>query len=720
MDLSSRIGADEFGWGLAHLCALHRVPFDLALTGQQIPPPYTLRKLLEALQALGFKTAVKKFKPARLGDQVFPCLALRLGPSVSAGTNDTIAEPAPPSFSLVLQCDGHKVLFVSPGDQAPVTLPLAEFCALICAELILCVPRAAALVDPDQTAINATTFGLHSFVPELLKHRAIWRDVLASSLAIQLLALATPLFTQVIIDKVVVHHTRSTLLVLGLALAVFMLFTAAMSWLRQYLVLHTGNRVDAVLGAKVFNHLLGLPPRYFEQRATGVVVARLQSVETIREFIASAAVTLILDLPFMLIFLAVMLHYSVPLTVLSSAILFVIVALSVMVAPALRRRLNTQFLLGARNQAFVTEHIAGMETVKSLQFEPLLAERYGQQLAEQLQASFRTKLLANSYHALANLLEQTMTLAVLCYGAWLVMSTTEFTIGMLVAFQMFASRLAQPLLRLVGLWQQFQQVHIAIARLGDVLNAPLEPYSVAPLREHRGPGHIVLRELAFRYADHLPLLYRDLSFALQPGRVVALVGASGAGKSTLAKLLQGFYQPTQGRIEIDGRDIRHLGANELRMYFGVVPQETVLFSGSVYDNLILANPHASFEQVMAACRCAEIHDTIERLPQGYRAELGERGVGLSGGQRQRIAIARALLKGPKVLIFDEATSSLDTDTAQQLAHTINSLKGKVAVLFIAHRIPGGLQVDEVVKLGAVDGQDGPHFQVITPDTEHRS
>jgi ATP-binding cassette, subfamily B, bacterial HlyB/CyaB len=619
----AHIGDDVLAWTLANFCALHRRPFDPSLALQRYPPPHTIGKLVRSFTGYGFKSEVLRVAPAHLPGLPVPYLATMYVPSESQVTASHILERI--DTVLVLRCDGNRVLTMAPHEAAPRTLSMPEFLETFAGHVVLATPQDAGIADPDGPAL-IQKFGFSWFVPELLKHRSIWRDVLLSSLTIQLMALATPLFTQVIIDKVIVHQTQSTLIVLGIALATFMLFTAAMSWVRQYLVLHTGNRVDAVLGARVFAHLLDLSPRYFEQRSTGVVVARLQAVESIREFIASAAITLILDLPFLLIFLAMMLHYSLPLSALSGGILALVLLLSVLVAPLFRRRLNAQFLVGARNQAFVTEYIAGMETVKSLQFEPVLKERYDTMLAELLHASFRAKQLGNTYHTIANALEQAMTLAILCYGAYLVMNSTDFTIGMLVAFQMFASRLSQPLLRLVGLWQQFQQAHIAVARLGDVLNAPPEPSNIATLRDHRGPGRVELRDLAFRYAEHLPFLYRGLQLDLKPGRVVALIGASGVGKSTLAKLLQGFYQPSHGQILIDGKDIRHLGANEIRMYFGVVPQETVLFSGSVYDNLVMANPHATFEQVVAACQRAEIHQTIEQLPQGYRTELGERGV----------------------------------------------------------------------------------------------
>jgi ATP-binding cassette, subfamily B, bacterial HlyB/CyaB len=293
-----------------------------------------------------------------------------------------------------------------------------------------------------------------------------------------------------------------------------------------------------------------------------------------------------------------------------------------------------------------------------------------------------------------------MSLSILCVGAWLAMNEPGFTIGMLVAFQMFASRLSQPLLRMVGLWQEFQQAAIAVKRLGDIMDAPAEPYSALPGRAHTMKGAIEIRNLAFRYSEDLPWLYREFDVEIEPGSFVAIMGPSGSGKSTLAKLLQGFYPPGEGAIRIDGYDVRGLSANELRRYFGVVPQETVLFSGTIYDNLVIADPHASFDDVVVACRLAEVHDVIERLPQGYQTAIGEGGAGLSGGQKQRLAIARALLKRPPILIFDEATSNLDTQTAESFIRTVNRLAGQATVLFITHHLPVAACVDKVVRIGA--------------------
>ena len=708
MSLDLPLASVHFVWALGAISRLNRIPFAAELVAQQFPPPHSFATLLQAAAALGFKAQRHASAANEIQRVPLPCLAVLRPSEASAGRPAEAGAQAgqsrrdnkpPHALAMVVKADAENIVMFEPGAASGATLTTEDFNLRYAGELMLFAQQPKPLSDADAVAGRQGSFGFSWFIPELLKHKAIWRDVMVASFAIQLMGLATPVFTQIVLDKVLVHQTLNTLIVIGIALALFLVFNAGMSWIRQYLVLHTGTRVDAVLGTQVFDHLLKLPPRYYDYRPTGVVVARLHGVETIREFVSGAAVTLLLDLPFLLIVLAVMFHYSWFLSLITLAILAAIMLLSLAVVPLIRKRVNKQFLLGARNQAFVTEYIAGMETVKSLQMEPQLKARYGDYLSSYLRAGFNTRQLSNTYNAAANALEQLLTLLLLVAGAWIVMKNEGFTIGMLVAFQMFAGRMSQPLLRLVGLWQEFQQAAIAVKRLGDIMNAPPEPYSIVPARDNAGQGGIEIRDLSFRYGDNRPYLYRHLELVLRPGACVALMGRSGSGKSTLAKLLQGFYLPTEGQIKIDGRDIRHLATNELRSYFGVVPQETVLFSGTIYDNLIIANPNATFEQLIQACRWAEIHDTIDRLPEGYQTRIGEHGAGLSGGQKQRLAIARALLKRPKILIFDEATSDLDRTTAEQFARTINQLKGKVTMLFISHQLPEGLEVDEVVTLG---------------------
>ncbi len=676
---------ENFVWLAGSLCQLNRVPFDPGLLLQRFPAPHSVGQFIEAARALGLRTGEARLARGDLKSLREPCVGFLKAPA---------SKPA-----ILFKSDGSRLLYFEAGEQNPKTAPLDALEGLFEPDAILVRHEAPAGAERADGAPAAGRFGFRWFWTELLRHRAVWRDVLAASLFIQLIALAMPLGTQVVIDKVVVHQTTSTLVVIAAGLAMFLFFNAGMGWLRQYLVLHTGNRVDAVLGSQVLRHLFRLPLRYFEHRPTGTLVARVHAVETIREFMAGAAVSLVLDLPFLFVFLAVMFWYSWQLSLIALCLLLVIVSISIGITPVLRARLNKQFLLGARNQAFLTEYVAGIETVKSLQMEPRLESRYDDYLAAYLAAGFSTRQLSNTYNVAANALEQAMTLAILCVGALLVMQNDGFTIGMLVAFQMFASRLSQPMLRLAGLWQEFQQASIAVKRLGDIMDAPEEPHSLTPARAGAGKGLVEVRKVAFRYSEEHPVLFRQLSLALKPGRLTVLTGPSGSGKSTLAKLLLGFYQPHDGQILVDGVDVRHLPANELRQYFGVVPQETVLFAGTVFENLIAGNPNAGFNDVVQACRIAEVHDVVEKLPKGYNTEIGEHGVGLSGGQKQRLAIARAVLKRPRLLIFDEATSSLDAQTAERFAQTVNKLKGAATILFIAHQLPRGLAVDEVFALG---------------------
>jgi ATP-binding cassette, subfamily B, bacterial HlyB/CyaB len=730
--LERKLRQDQVVWLFGSVSALYRLPFDAALISQQFPPPYSTATVHQIARSIDLRTAsytraavdwsklplpalafLKCAHPANDDPGAQPIFDADSTARNGVDGQDTTAEPASSDLILILRTEGETITYFQPGATVAETISAEDALARFEQELILIGKEPATTKAGEDNVSGCTTskkeFGFGWFIPELLRHKNIWRDVLLASLFIQLVGLSTPLFTQVIIDKVIAHQTQNTLIVLGIGLVMFMLFTSAMTWLRQYLVLHTGNRIDAVLGSEVFRHLMRLPLPYFEQRPTGTLVARLQGAETIREFVSGAAVTLILDFPFLLIFLTVMFAYSWQLSLIAVGLLTVIAVMSALITPVLRAKINKQFMLGARNQAYLTEYLSGMATVKSLQMEPDVDRKYGDYLAQYLAAGFSTKQVGNTYNVAAGTVEQLMTLSILIFGALLVMQNDGFTIGMLIAFQMFASRMSQPMMRLVGLWQEFQQANIAVKRLGDILDMPMEPYAITPSRESGGKGRLDLANVAFRYSDYHPWLYRNLNIGFKPGHLSVLTGPSGCGKSTLAKLLLGFYHPTDGQIQLDGRDIRHLAANELRQTFGVVPQETVLFSGTIYDNLVMAHPHATFADVIEACKAAEIHDTLDKLPKGYQTEIGERGTGLSGGQRQRIAIARALLKKPKILIFDEAVSNLDQQTAEHFAKTINKLKGKVTMLFITHQIPKGLQVDEVFSFGG-GGEVIPHQQ----------
>jgi len=688
-DVSPTIGRDQFDWAIGSMCRAHSLPFDLTLLRQQFPPPHGLDAIIAAAGALGLRAQRITESFSRLTRIALPCLLLL---SSRAG------RPGGLGLGLLLRIESGYAQVLEPEGTEPQAIALEALGTRYAGEAIGFSPDIQA-PDPDARPTGGG-FGFSWFATELLRHRASWRAVLAGSFAIQLLALGPPLLTQVVIDKVVVHQTPQTLIVIGVSLLIAAVFGALLSWARQYLLLHLGNRVDARLATRLFAHLLSLPPRYFERRSSGTLVARLQGVETIREFLAGAALLLVIELPFALIFVAAMFWYSAVLAWIALGVLAVLAVLAFAIAPELRRRLDRQFLLGARNQAFLTEHIAGMDTVKSLQMEPPLSRRYEANISAYLSAGFRARKLAAGYNVLAQALEQLMSLLVLCAGAWLVMQNSGFTIGMLVAFQMFSGRAAQPLLRMAGLWQEFQQAAIAVRRLADIADAPAEPYSLAPAHSEISDAAIEFESVSFRYAERGAWILDNVTFEVPPGACVAIVGPSGGGKSTLARLLQGFVAPDAGTVRVGGRDLRTLAVNELRSMLGVVPQDTVLFSGAVFDNLALANPRAGFEEIVSACRYAEIHDFIESLPQGYRTQLGEHGAGLSGGQKQRLAIARALLKRPSILLFDEATSQLDAETAEQFGATVRRLRGRVTVLFIAHHVPASLKPDRRLNLGS--------------------
>ena len=509
----------DLAWAFASLCNLLRTPFDARLFLQRFPPPVNVETLRLAAAALGLRARRCTIGQAEVVQQNAPRIALRHAADGSA------------RIALVL-CADHGELLVTERDQAPRRLAYASFAETYEPDLLeIQIPT---VKENEPAEIAHRPFGLWAFVPELLRHRAVWRDVLAASAAMQLIALATPLCSQVVIDKVVVHHAGSTLFVIVSALALFLVANAVLGYLRQYLLLHTGNRIDGALGVRVFEQLLSLPPRYFETRPTGTLVARLHGVETIREFLTGAAASVALDVPFVLIFVAIMAWYSVPLTLLALTLIALLAGLSVALTPALRRRINDQFLAGARNQAFVTEYVSAMDTVKALQMEPLLAAQYASNLDDYLRTTFATRRLANLYSVSASALEQTLTVAILAAGAWLVMTSDAFTIGMLVAFQMFAARLAQPALRLAGLWQEFQQAAIAVRRLGDLMDAPTESYALRPSHLHEGPGRIDIQNLSFAYSNaHLPV-FQNLTIR------IAITPATSSAPATHGRA---FCQP---------------------------------------------------------------------------------------------------------------------------------------------------------------------------------
>lgn len=546
--------------------------------------------------------------------------------------------------------------------------------------------RAIPLVRRFSVEALNKKFGIGWFLPVVIRFKKHLAEVFVGSFFLQAFGLITPLFSQVIIDKVLVHKGLSTLDILVLGLVIINVFEMILSVTRTYLFSHTTNRVDVILGSKLFRHLLALPLPYFEARTVGVTIARVRELETIRSFITGTALTVVLDLLFTVVFIAVMFFYSPKLTLISLLAMPFFIALSVLVTPVLRERLNRKFACNAESQSYLVEMVTGIQTVKSLAIEPQLNGRWEGVLANYVRASFRAGFLGALASSVAQLIQKSSGLAVLWFGARMVMQG-EFTVGQLIAFQMLAGRVTEPILRLATLWQDFQQVRLSIERLGDILNFPAEPDS-SPGRSSSGriQGKVEFENVGFRYRLDGPPVLEEIRLTVEPGSTVGIVGRSGSGKSTLTKLVQRFYVPTVGRLMIDGVDLAQVDPAWLRRQTGVVLQENFLFAGSVRDNIAAVDTAASLDRVIAAAKLAGAHDFILELPEGYDTQVGERGASLSGGQRQRIAIARTLMTDPRILIFDEATSALDYESERIIQKNLRGICRGRTVFIIAHRL----------------------------------
>ncbi len=609
-------------------------------------------------------------------------------------------------FVVVGKATEDRVLVQGQADPRPRTLSLEEFDREWSGRLILLTKRAAL----DDTGRR---FDITWFWGAVHKYRGVLYEVLIASFVIQLFALATPLIFQTVIDKVLVHRGLSTLEVLVAGLALIAIFDATLSGLRSYLFAHTSNRIDVELGARIFRHLLRLPLAYFENRRVGDSVARVREIETIRQFLTSSSITLVLDLMFAAVFLSVMFLYSAMLAWVVVGALPLYMLLSLSVTPAFRLRLDEKFRRGAENQAFLVESITGIETIKAMAVEPLMQRRWEEQLADYVGSSFRASQLGNIASQAANLLNKATTVITLFLGARLVIAN-ELTVGELVAFNMLAGQVSGPVLRLVQVWQDFHQVRISVERLGDILNTPTEPHSASTQTVSAAlAGAVEFERVTFRYGPASQPVLRDVSLKIPAGQVVGIVGPSGSGKSTIAKLLQRLYLPESGRILIDGFDTGVIDPAWLRRQTGVVLQENMLFNCSVRDNIALVDPAIPLDQVMAAARLAGAHEFICKMPQGYDTPIGERGVSLSGGQRQRIAIARALVTNPRILIFDEATSALDYESERQIQQNMREITAGRTVLIIAHRLSTVRMADRIITIdrGRLV-EDGSHDQLI--------
>ncbi|WP_349262578.1 type I secretion system permease/ATPase, partial [Allocoleopsis sp.] len=527
-------------------------------------------------------------------------------------------------------------------------------------------------------------FSLAWFLPAVWHYRRLLGEVLIASFTLQLLGLATPILTQVIIDKVMVQGSLPTLDVMAIALLSVAIFEGILGILRLFIFTHTARRLDLSLSAQVFRHLMRLPLAYFEARRVGDTVARVQELENIRQFLTGTALTVILDSIFAVVYLALMFYYNALLTWVALAVIPLFAILTLVSTPILRNWLNETFNRSADSQSFLVETITGIHSVKAHAAERTARDRWEGLFARYIRTGFRASTTSNISNNIGTFLTNFSYLLILWFGAKLVIDQ-KLTVGQLVAFQMLSGRMTGPLLRLVQLWQNLQQVLLSVDRIGDILNvAPeAEPGSglvLPPLK-----GQVSFDQIFFRYRPNQEAILRGISFTVEPGMFVGIVGRSGSGKSTLSKLLQRLYQPESGRILIDGFDLKSADLASLRQQIGDVLQEDFLFNGSILENITLGNPDISAEQVVEAARLAVAHDFISEMPQGYETNVGERGTALSGGQRQRIALARLFLSQSPILILDEATSALDSETEQQVLQNIQQISRNRTVFLIAHR-----------------------------------
>jgi subfamily B ATP-binding cassette protein HlyB/CyaB len=635
----------------------------------------TKEQLLLIAKNLGFKTRIKKMPLGELL-QKYP------SPAMVIFKDNT--------FGVLLKAntEDHKALVFLPGEMTAKPFE---------SEGLQDISSGEYIVFKHKMISSQAAFGFRWFYNEILHYKNVIGEVFTGSFVIQLFGLVTPLFTQVILDKVIVHRSMTTLDVLAVAFIAVTIFEFLLNASRNYIFIHTANKIDAKLGAKLFKHLFSLPFVYFESRKVGNIVARMRELDNIREFITNKSVSVIVDLVFSLVFVAMMFLYSVKLTLIFSGFVILVALLYLFVTPELRRRLEYKFQMAAQSNSYLVESITGIQTVKSLALEGSMQKKWEENLGKYVHSSFKLANMGNIAGAVSGTFQRLMTITVLYLGVKLVIDN-QLTIGQLIAFQMFAGQFTGPFLRLVNLWNEFQQALLSVDRIGDILNNAVEVTSGKDITLPRLNGAVRFENVCFRYVPDSPYVLDKISFEAKPGMSIGIVGRSGSGKSTITKLIERLYIISEGAIYIDDIDIRHLNPVWLRYNIGVVLQEDYLFSGSIRENISLPKPDAPVEVIIEAAKIAGAHQFITQLPQGYDTIVGERGSTLSGGQKQRIAIARALITSPRILIFDEATSSLDYESERIIRQNIEKIKAGRTMFMVAHRLSTVKDCDLIIAL----------------------
>ncbi|QPF94611.1 type I secretion system permease/ATPase [Bradyrhizobium commune] len=691
--------ADDAVQALPSDPGLHAVVALLRLNGVGVSPDQVrhqfgtgigVTEILRCAKVFGLKAKTISARWERLAGIPMPCIAvLRDG-----------------GFLLLGKAGDDKIIVQAPEASKPDLMTRAEFEAVWDGRAILIAKRAL-LTDLSRR------FDITWFLGAMQKYRRLLGEVLVGSLFLQLFALVSPLLFQVVIDKVLVHRSMTTLDVLVAGLIAIAVFETILGALRTYLFSHTTNRIDVELGARLFRHLLALPIGYFRARRVGDSVARVRELENIRNFLTSSALTIVIDLFFTIVFIVVMWFYSPLLTLVTLASFPFYIAISAGVSPAFRWRLDEKFQRGAENQAFLVECVAGVETLKAMALEPQMQRRWEEQLAAYVAASFRVISLGNTASQAIQLVSKVATAAILYFGAKLVIAG-DLTVGELVAFNLLSGRVSAPVLRLAQIWQDFHQARLSVQRLGDILNTQAEPvYTPGRAALPAIRGDIRFEHVTFRYRIDGPEILSDVSVSVPAGQFVGVVGTSGSGKSTLAKLIQRLYIPESGRVLVDGTDLAMVDPTWLRRQIGIVLQENILFNRTVRDNIALTDPAMPIERVIEAARLAGAHEFILELPEGYDTVVGEQGSTLSGGQRQRIAIARALVTNPRILILDEATSALDYESERIVQQNMIQIAKGRTVFVIAHRLSTLRMAHRIITMdrGRLI-EDGTHEELI--------
>jgi ATP-binding cassette subfamily B protein len=658
------------------------------------PDEQAAPKLLEIARASGFEAKLQRLAWGDLQalDEGFP----------------TIAFLANGNAVIITGVRGDKVSVLDPLSTRPGMLELEEatFAPKWTGEVLFLRRK-----PPKWASGEKNRFGLSWFAPEVWRQKGILRDVALAAVALHVLGLSLPIFTQIVLDKVLLHEAYTTLAVLTAGIAAALLFEAAFGFLRRYLLLYAASRVDIRVATQTFEKLLSLPIDFFERAPAGVLVKHMQQAEKVREFLTGRLFLTLLDATALLVILPVLFLYSATLTAVVLVCAGIIATVIVILIGPYRARLRALYQAEGERQAYLVETIRGMETVKSLALEPRRRRDWDGRSAEAVSSQFRLGRLSAAAQSVTGIAEKGMTVAIVGLGVLQVFDGA-MTVGALIAFQMLSARVTGPLAQLAGLVHEYQEAALAVRMLGNVMDAESEPNSKSGLRAPVA-GRIELEDVSFRYADGLPPALDRVSVDVAPGKVLGVVGRSGSGKTTLTRLLRGMYRPQSGAIRIDGLDVREFDLAHLRSSIGVVLQESFLFRGSVRENIALTRTEARLEDIVTAARLAGADEFIQLLPQGYETMLEESGSNLSGGQRQRLAIARALLRDPRILILDEATSALDPESEAIVQRNLARIAAGRTVVIVSHRLSSLVASDKILVLerGKVVGA-GTHAELL--------